>query len=132
MRVMDMELAEGTTQIEVPKEPKPIRWQNPNFSRRRMGSPKKDWYRAARASGHFPLTFNFVFIRQDRHIQCSYCGTFVPEKQITRDHVWPKSRGGIIKTPSCLDCNIAKEDMLPIEWAVHASNTGIALPDPKS
>lgn len=94
-----------------------------------MASPKKDWYRAARASGHFPLTFNFIFIRQDKHIQCSYCGKFIQEKKVTRDHVWPKSRQGIIKTPCCLSCNIAKEDMLPIEWAVFASQSGIALPD---
>lgn len=93
-----------------------------------MARPKKDWYRAARASGHFPLTFNFIFIRQDRHIQCSYCGRFIHEKSITRDHVWPKSKGGIIKTPCCLPCNIDKEDMKPIEFAVWHSKTGAALP----
>lgn len=94
-----------------------------------MGSPKKDWYRAARASGHYPLTFNFIFIRQDKHVQCSYCGKFIHEKKLTRDHVWPKSKGGLIKTPSCLSCNIAKEDMTPIQWAVHSSITGLAFAD---
>lgn len=92
-----------------------------------MGSPKKDWYRAARASGHYPLTFNFIFIRQDKHIQCSYCGTFVHEKKVTRDHVYPKSKGGLIKTPCCLPCNIAKEDMKPIEFAIWFSKMGYDL-----
>jgi 5-methylcytosine-specific restriction endonuclease McrA len=92
-----------------------------------MSSPKKDWYRAARASGHYPLTFNFIFIRQDKYVQCSYCGVFIHEKALTRDHVYPKSRGGLIKTPACLSCNIAKEDMSPIEWALYATQEGIAF-----
>lgn len=92
-----------------------------------MRPSKKDWYRAARASGHYPLTFNFVFIKHDKHIQCSYCGRFVLEKHITKDHVWPKSKGGLIKTPSCLGCNIAKEDKKPIEFAIWATEIGLAL-----
>jgi hypothetical protein len=92
-----------------------------------VGSPKKDWYRAARASGHYPLTFNFVFIKQDKHIQCSYCGIWIHEKKVTRDHVYPKSKGGLIKTPCCIRCNQSKEDRKPIEWALYASDLGIGF-----
>jgi len=92
-------------------------------------SSRKDWYKAARGTGHFPLTFNFIFIRQDKFAQCSYCGRWVHEKKITRDHVWPKSRGGLIKAPSCIECNIAKESKLPIEFAIWHSQTGAAIPN---
>jgi 5-methylcytosine-specific restriction endonuclease McrA len=78
-------------------------------------------YRAAIGSGHFPLNFNFLLIRNEKFTQCSYCGSFVHEKKLTRDHVYPKSKGGIIKTPCCMSCNVEKEDMLPIAWAIHAS-----------
>ena len=82
---------------------------------------QKDAYKAATHSGNFPLTFNFVFLRDGRYIQCSYCGIFVYYRTITRDHVYPKSRGGILKAPACTDCNVAKENMLPIEWALYAA-----------
>ena len=90
---------------------------------------RKDWYRTARGSGHYPLTFNFIFIKTDKAVQCSYCGRFIPEKKLTRDHVYPKSKGGIIKTPSCSPCNIEKEDMLPIEWALYCYKNSIDLPN---
>lgn len=89
--------------------------------------PRKDWYRAAQITGHFPLNFNFVFARLDKAIQCSYCGKPVYEKNLTRDHVYPKSKGGIVKTPCCLQCNIRKEDMKPIEFAVWFSKHGFDL-----
>jgi hypothetical protein len=82
---------------------------------------QNDAYKAATHSGNFPLTFNFVFLKDGRYIQCSYCGIFVYYRTITRDHVYPKSRGGLIKAPACVDCNVAKENMLPIEWAIYAS-----------
>lgn len=84
----------------------------------------KQRYRAAMNTGHFPLNFNFLLIRNEKFIQCSYCGVFVHDKKITRDHIYPKSRGGIIKTPACMSCNVDKEDMLPIDWAIHASKEG--------
>lgn len=90
---------------------------------------EKDIYRAARGSGYFPLTFNFIFLRDGKYIQCSYCGIFIYHRRITRDHVYPKSRGGFLKAPACERCNIAKENMLPIEWAKYAyrKNLDIAL-----
>lgn len=93
-----------------------------------MGGPKAlAWYRAALGSGHYPLPFNFVLRRLGKHIQCSYCGRFIHEKKLTRDHVYPKSKQGLIKVPACNDCNIAKEDKLPIEWAVFATENDIAF-----
>lgn len=92
-----------------------------------MPNPKKDWVRAARASGYYPLTFNFVLIKQNKTVQCSYCGAFIRDKEITRDHVWPKSLGGVIKAPACGPCNTLKEDMKPIQFALYASDKGIAL-----
>lgn len=84
----------------------------------------RDWYRAARATGRYPLTFNFVLINRDRFVQCSLCGKWILEKEVTRDHIYPKSRGGEIKTPACLPCNQDKEDMLPIDWAIYAAKEG--------
>ncbi len=81
---------------------------------------KKDWLRTARGSGHYPLSFNFVLAKCERFVLCSYCGGPVPEKELTRDHVYPKSKGGIIKAPACEPCNIAKQDMYPIQWALYA------------
>lgn len=89
---------------------------------------KRDWLKAARGSGHYPLSFNFVTQQDTKFVQCSYCGKPIPVKQVTRDHVYPKSKGGIIKTPSCLNCNTIKEDMLPIEFAIWFSKEhGIAM-----
>lgn len=87
----------------------------------------KDVYRAALGSGHFPLTFNFPHKRDGRYIQCSLCGVFVYYRSITRDHIYPKSKGGLIKAPACVNCNIAKENMLPIEWALYAYHKGLDL-----
>lgn len=93
---------------------------------RRQSIPTKlEWYKTARSNGYFPLSFNFLYIRQDRYIQCSYCGKWVHEKKLTRDHVYPKSLGGQIKTPSCLQCNIDKDNMKPIEWAIHAHKNNL-------
>lgn len=80
----------------------------------------RDVYRAALGSAHFPLTFNFVYLRDGRYIQCAFCGKFVYYRTITRDHVYPKSKGGTMKAPACIDCNVAKENRLPIEWALYA------------
>lgn len=85
----------------------------------------KNVYRAARGSGYFPLTFNFVFLRDGKYIQCAYCGIFIYYRKITRDHIYPKSLGGVLKAPACEKCNIAKESMLPIEWAKYSFRKNI-------
>jgi hypothetical protein len=75
----------------------------------------------------FPLDYNFLYKRQERYFQCSYCGIFVYQKRLSRDHVYPKSKGGPATTPSCYPCNETKKDMLPIEWAVFAYNEGLDI-----
>lgn len=87
---------------------------------------KKDWIRSARGSGYFPMNFNFVRETVDKVTQCSYCGYFISVPKVTRDHVYPKSKGGIIKTPACQVCNDLKKDMLPISWAIYATKIGLA------
>lgn len=42
----------------------------------------------------------------------------------TRDHVYPKSLGGIITTTACYTCNTKKKNMLPVDWAIAASLSG--------
>ena len=83
-----------------------------------MGGRNKDWLSAIRYSGNYPLTFNFVLNKNGHHIQCAFCGNFINEKRITRDHIWPKSKGGLIKVPACRNCNEAKADTKPIDFAI--------------
>ena len=51
---------------------------------------------------------------------CYYCGTQVPHRHLTMDHLVPLSRGGRSTkdnlVPSCKDCNNKKKTMLPVEW----------------
>lgn len=72
-------------------------------------------------NGFYPYEFNFLFYIKESTTQCSYCGIFLPSKRLTRDHVYPKSLGGVITTPCCRPCNEAKTNKLPIEWAVYAA-----------
>lgn len=72
-------------------------------------------------SGFYPYEYNFMFGRRDGQIQCSYCGLFFSTRQITRDHVWPKSLGGQFTTPACYNCNEVKSNTKPIEWALKLS-----------
>lgn len=88
-----------------------------------ISEPKKyHLYQKARRSGFYPYEYNFLFGRRDGIVQCSYCGEFLPTKKISRDHVYPKSRGGQLTTPACYRCNETKADMLPIEWALKINN----------
>ena len=72
--------------------------------------------------GFFPYNFNFVRGHRGELAQCSYCGIFLPMKQMTRDHIYPKSLGGVVTTTSCSDCNEMKKDMRPIEFALWYTN----------
>jgi 5-methylcytosine-specific restriction endonuclease McrA len=72
---------------------------------------------------YYPLDYNFLNKSFDYSVQCSYCGRFQNFSEVTRDHVYPKSKGGITTVPSCYQCNEKKKDMLPIDWAVHFSST---------
>lgn len=68
--------------------------------------------------GYFPYSYNFVRGFRGDSAQCSYCGKFILMRDMTRDHVWPKSLGGEITTTACYECNTKKKDMKPIEWAI--------------
>lgn len=71
--------------------------------------------------GFYPYSYNFVLRRRSDIAQCSYCGKFLPMREMTRDHIYPKSLGGEITTTACYDCNTRKRDMLPIQWALFYS-----------
>lgn len=76
-------------------------------------------------SGFYPYEYNFLFGRRDGLVQCSYCGKFLITKQISRDHIYPKSRGGTMTTPSCYQCNERKANLLPIDWAQKLSTIDV-------
>lgn len=82
-------------------------------------------YTQSRRSGFYPYEYNFLFGRRDGQVQCSYCGKFFITKYISRDHIYPKSRGGQLTTPACYDCNESKANTLPIEWAIKLSTIDV-------
>lgn len=45
-----------------------------------------------------PLT-NRALFRRDRHL-CMYCALKLPERELTRDHIVPRSRGGATSGPT--------------------------------
>ena len=90
-------------------------------------APKRLYSDQILKRGFFPYNFNFVFGKRGETAQCSYCGKFLLMRQMTRDHVWPKSLGGIITTTACYECNFKKKNVKPIDFAVWASQTGFAL-----
>ena len=51
---------------------------------------------------------------------CHYCGSRIPAKELTMDHIVPISRGGKSTkgnlVPCCKDCNNKKKYLLPMEW----------------
>lgn len=64
-----------------------------------------------------PLTNRTLFGR-DRHL-CAYCGSQYGRKQLTRDHIVPRSKGGVDKwdnvVTACVGCNQWKRDRTPQE-----------------
>jgi hypothetical protein len=59
---------------------------------------------------------NPTLFGRDRNM-CAYCGrTFVNTKKLSRDHIKPRSRGGLDTwmnvVTACLDCNCDKDDQL--------------------
>ena len=53
-----------------------------------------------------------------RYAPCYYCKTPYSLDKLTKDHVWPKSRGGLRviwnTVLSCVYCNKFKDNSLPI------------------
>jgi 5-methylcytosine-specific restriction endonuclease McrA len=58
-----------------------------------------------------------IFLRDN--YTCQYCGEKCDVKNLTCDHIIPKSRGGITEwtniVTSCIRCNLLKSDKLPEE-----------------
>jgi hypothetical protein len=73
-----------------------------------------------------PLT-NQALFRRDRNL-CLYCGDEHPDRELTRDHVVPRSRGGSDQwdnvVAACRRCNHRKGDRLPHERSMEL----LALP----
>ncbi len=67
-----------------------------------------------------PLTNRALFARDGYF--CLYCGDSFTTRNLTRDHVIPKSRGGKDVWPnvvtSCRSCNHRKGARTPTEWGV--------------
>ena len=60
--------------------------------------------------------------------RCHYCGGRFPPKELTMDHVVPVVRGGFSVrsnvVPCCPECNAAKRDLVPVEWAEYLDRLG--------
>lgn len=55
---------------------------------------------------------------KSQHKNCCYCELTIPIREITREHIIPKSKGGRIVAPCCLACNRQKRDMLLIDFII--------------
>jgi len=65
-----------------------------------------------------PKLSNSELFRRDRHM-CLYCGQVQRDKLLTRDHVVPRSYGGVDRwsnvVTACRRCNVAKGGRTPEE-----------------
>lgn len=70
---------------------------------------------AARRMNKPPALTNRELFRRD-HYMCAYCGGIFKELHLTRDHVQPRSKGGLDKwtnvVTACEKCNHKKDDQL--------------------
>lgn len=69
-------------------------------------------------SKNVPLRQSEMLYRRDHHM-CAYCGDTFSTKDLTRDHVKPKSRGGdnswMNLVTACTSCNNRKDNKTPEE-----------------
>jgi len=67
-----------------------------------------------------PCTRKNVLIRDDN--MCQYCNIFFNEKELTLDHVIPRSKGGLTEwdncVAACIECNQTKSDLLLVDAPV--------------
>lgn len=74
--------------------------------------------RSRRYTHGTPLLTNRTLFQRDRNL-CLYCGDVFPTSQLTRDHVYPASRGGQSVWENCVtacrSCNQRKDDRTPEE-----------------
>lgn len=65
-----------------------------------------------------PALTNASLFQRDRCI-CAYCGGLFKANELTRDHIYPQSKGGrdvwMNVVTACKGCNSLKEDILPGE-----------------
>lgn len=65
---------------------------------------------------------NYLLFRRDHNI-CAYCGEMFDSRELTRDHVHPRSRGGtndwINSVTACRSCNHRKANRTPEEAIMH-------------
>jgi hypothetical protein len=65
---------------------------------------------------HDPVLTNHGLFQRDLFI-CAYCGDVFKTSDLTRDHIYPQSKGGrdiwMNVVTSCKDCNSMKGDTLP-------------------
>jgi|SRR5690606_21845119 len=65
-----------------------------------------------------PALSNPVLFRRDQNL-CMYCGKSFPDKELSRDHILPTSRGGrdtwVNVVAACRRCNHHKQDRTPEE-----------------
>lgn len=70
---------------------------------------------AAKRMNKPPSLTNRELFRRDNYM-CAYCGDIFKELNLTRDHVHPRSKGGLDKwtnvVTACEDCNHRKDDHL--------------------
>jgi len=59
--------------------------------------------------------FNNSFRILGKKGKCIYCGEFAD----TRDHFYPRSKGGVLTVHCCFDCNQQKADLTPIQWIMY-------------
>ena len=59
------------------------------------------------------------FGKSKRFKHCCYCEKQMTLQECTREHLLPKSKGGRIIKPCCLECNQEKADRLPIDWVIY-------------
>jgi 5-methylcytosine-specific restriction endonuclease McrA len=49
---------------------------------------------------------------------CCYCEMCIPIKDVTQEHLIPRSGGGTLIAACCLECNRSKGAMLLIDWVI--------------
>ena len=68
------------------------------------------------------IRFSRINVMTRDGFTCQYCGVVLPMKQLTYDHVCPRSRGGRTSwenvVTACKRCNHAKGDRTPREAAM--------------
>jgi len=71
------------------------------------------WYKVKRVDGRYET----ITVGSEK--LCWYCGVELCSANSTKDHFFPKSKGGRLQVHCCNNCNKMKGDMSPIEFVEH-------------